>query len=161
MGDNRCASEDSRAFGAIDASAIIGRAFVSIWGAVDDEPLSRPAYPPGTSVVPEAHAGVIAGYIDSQYIGLQPGGPHPPGMPGIPITNETGTLLYGYDIVDIGAVRRSIAEDPKKLALLRSCSHGRKHDTPACAPILDAARQPFGLDIPIPKASPPTTTAPR
>ncbi len=31
MGDNRCASEDSRAFGPIKKSAIIGRAFVRIW----------------------------------------------------------------------------------------------------------------------------------
>ncbi len=31
MGDNRCASEDSRAFGPIKKSSIIGRAFIRIW----------------------------------------------------------------------------------------------------------------------------------
>ncbi len=31
MGDNRCASEDSRAFGPIKKSTIIGRAFIRIW----------------------------------------------------------------------------------------------------------------------------------
>ena len=31
MGDNRCASHDSRAFGPIKGSSIVGRAFVRIW----------------------------------------------------------------------------------------------------------------------------------
>ena len=35
MGDNRCASHDSRAFGPIAKKTIVGRAFVRIW------PLSR------------------------------------------------------------------------------------------------------------------------
>jgi len=31
MGDNRCDSEDSRVFGPVKESAIVGRAFVIIW----------------------------------------------------------------------------------------------------------------------------------
>jgi signal peptidase I len=31
MGDNRCASEDSRAFGPIPAASIVGRGFIRIW----------------------------------------------------------------------------------------------------------------------------------
>jgi signal peptidase I len=31
MGDNRCDSQDSRAFGSVNESAIIGRAFIIIW----------------------------------------------------------------------------------------------------------------------------------
>ena len=31
MGDNRCNSEDSRAFGPVPSSSIIGRAFAIVW----------------------------------------------------------------------------------------------------------------------------------
>ena len=31
MGDNRCDSEDSRAFGPVPTSAIVGRAFIIVW----------------------------------------------------------------------------------------------------------------------------------
>jgi signal peptidase I len=35
MGDNRTASKDSRAFGAIKESSIVGRVFVRIWPVTD------------------------------------------------------------------------------------------------------------------------------
>lgn len=45
MGDHRQASQDSRAFGPIPASTVIGRAFLRYWPAQAIGVLARPAYP--------------------------------------------------------------------------------------------------------------------
>jgi signal peptidase I len=45
MGDHREASSDSRAFGPIDTSAVIGRAFLRYWPAASIGILAAPVYP--------------------------------------------------------------------------------------------------------------------
>lgn len=45
MGDHREASSDSRAFGPIETSAVIGRAFLRYWPATAIGMLANPAYP--------------------------------------------------------------------------------------------------------------------
>ena len=45
MGDHRQASADSRAFGPIKVSSVIGRAFLRYWPATTIGVLARPAYP--------------------------------------------------------------------------------------------------------------------
>lgn len=45
MGDHREASSDSRAFGPIDTSAVIGRAFLRYWPAASIGILTAPVYP--------------------------------------------------------------------------------------------------------------------
>jgi signal peptidase I len=45
MGDHRQASADSRAFGPIKVSSVVGRAFLRYWPATTIGVLARPAYP--------------------------------------------------------------------------------------------------------------------
>ena len=45
MGDHRSASADSREFGPIDSSTVLGRALLRYWPFDTFGPLPRPAYP--------------------------------------------------------------------------------------------------------------------
>jgi signal peptidase I len=49
MGDHRVASEDSRSFGPIKESSVIGRAFLRYWPVAAISIIARPTYPPGLS----------------------------------------------------------------------------------------------------------------
>ncbi len=49
MGDHRVASEDSREFGPIKESSVIGRAFLRYWPVAAISIIARPAYPPELS----------------------------------------------------------------------------------------------------------------
>ena len=146
----------------------------------DDEPLHIPGYPPGTALtLAGGPNGLIAGYVASHCIrGPESGGPPPAGMPGYPITNEQGNLLYGYEVPLIGAVRRSIAEDPGRLALLKTCVGWRvsvsfvdRPTTPPapstttepsrdCRAIVREHSEPFGLAIPPDQLLHPSTSQP-
>lgn len=52
MGDHRQDSEDSRVFGTIDITSVIGRAWLRYWPVDTFETLQRPAYSPLASAAP-------------------------------------------------------------------------------------------------------------
>lgn len=91
--------------------------------AARDDALQDLGFAPGTERVPVADStGEVVGYVDAKYvIGPDSGGPYPPGLPGYPLLDESGSRLVGYVLNGIGFVRRDVADDLGALTNLKAC----------------------------------------
>jgi hypothetical protein len=121
-------------------------------GESRDAALLRLGYAPGTPVLPVSNgSGQVVGYVKTSYlVGPLGGGAYPTGKPGYPITGLDGYTLYGWYTRDLGALPRSIAEYPARLALVRSCvgnTSASVEHTPTCVQAVKDYKKPFGAAI--------------
>ncbi|HEY1737885.1 MAG TPA: META domain-containing protein [Acidimicrobiia bacterium] len=121
-------------------------------GESRDAALLRLGYAPGTPVLPVSNgSGQVVGYVKTSYlVGPLGDGAYPTGKPGYPITGLDGYTLYGWYTRDLGALPRSIAEYPARLALVRSCvgnTSASVEHTPTCVQAVKDYKKPFGAAV--------------
>lgn len=119
--------------------------------------LPWPRYTPKATLLPVGNRSGVVGYVELRYVYGPVEYRGPSRWPGAPITNKSGTQLYGFAVDKVGAVRISLARDARTVAQLKSCrgwievgdgtTQPPTTAPPAttCQPLLAQLGEPFGL----------------